>query len=353
MNALDQRPANLPRSRACEALGLPRTGTYPRARRPTRQAPRPQPRALSAPERQAVLDLLHSEAYVDDSVRVVHARELNCGRTLASVSTIYRILRAEAETPERRRQRPAQRHAVPRLSVNAPNQAWTWDITKLPTFTPRWYLNLYVILDLYSRYPIAWMISAKENAALAKHLFTQALTAHEIDAGQLIVHQDRGAPMIAHTYHELLESFGVKRSYSRPRVSNDNAFSESQFKTMKYSPSYPGRFHGDADAREWVSRFMLEYEHRPHEGLAFYTPADVFHGHVDAVHARRAAALEQHWMAHPARYPKGRPTAKRPPEVVSINPVTDGSVEVLEAQLPPNMAYPYEAVTVPALGNVA
>ena len=353
MNALHQRPPNLPRSRACEALGLSRTGTYARVRRSTRRAPTPQPRALSEDERQQVRDLLHSEVYLDDSVRVVHAKELNGGRTLASVSTIYRILRAEAETPERRHQRPAQRHAVPRLSVSAPNQAWTWDITKLPTFTPRWYLNLYVILDLFSRYPIAWMISSKENAALAKHLFTQALEAHAIEEGQLIVHQDRGAPMIAHTYHELLESFGVKRSYSRPRVSNDNPFSESQFKTMKYAPSYPGRFHGDCDARDWVSRFMLEYEHRPHGGLAFYTPADVFHGHVDAVHALREAALERHWLAHPARYPQGRPTAKRPPEVVSINPVTDGSVETLQAHGSAAMPYAYEAVTIPALGDVA
>lgn len=209
MTVLHQRPASLPRSRACDALGLSRTGTYPRTRPAPPKVRKPQPRALDAAERQAVRELLHSEDHQDDSVRVVHAKELNAGRILASVSTMYRLLRTTGETRERRRQRPPQRHPVPRLSVTAPNQAWTWDITKLPTFTPKLYLNLYVILDLFSRFPVGWMISRKENAALAKHLFAQALQAHAIEPGQLTVHQDRGAPMIAHTYHELLESFGV------------------------------------------------------------------------------------------------------------------------------------------------
>ena len=351
MNVLHQRPEHLPRSRACEALGLSRTGTYPRMPRPSTKAPKPQPRALDEGERKEVRDLLHSEPYLDDSVRVVHAKELNAGRTLASVSTMYRILRAAAETPERRRQRPAQHHAIPRLSVSAPNQAWTWDITKLPTFTPRFYLNLYVILDLFSRYPIAWMISRKENAALANQMFAHALQARGIAPGQLTVHQDRGAPMIAHTYHELLDSFGVKRSHSRPRVSNDNPYSESQFKTRKSSPSYPGRFQDETDARPWVRSFMDDYENRPHEGLAFYTPADVFHGRVEAVHATRQAALDAHWLAHPDRYPKGRPIAKRPPEVVSINPVT--KVEITETTGSPAVAAEPEAGAATAVGKVA
>jgi putative transposase len=322
MSVLAERPAHVPRSRACAALGLSRTGTYLRARR-RRSEPRSapsQPRALSEPERAQILTLAHSEPYRDTSLPVIHATELNAGRVVASLSTFYRVLRASGETGERRAQRAPYRHAVPHVVAERPHACWSWDISKLPTRAPRRYLNLYLILDLYSRYVIAWMISAKENGALAKHLFRQALTRYDLRAGQLTVHQDRGAPMIAETYRDLLARFGVTRSYSRPRVSNDNAASESMFKTVKYSPDYPGRF-GDLDeARAWMARFIEHYQQRPHEGIAFYTPADVFHGRVDAVHARRQAGLDAHFAAHPERYPHGAPQAKRPPAAMAINP---------------------------------
>lgn len=330
MSLLEQRPAGLPRRRACEALGLSRTGTYrrrPRLR--SHKAIRQQPRQLSESERRAVLERVNSEPYQDASVRVIHASELNRGRPMPSVSTIYRLLRRNNQSRERRAQRPAQRHSVPRIIARAPHQAWSWDISKLPTTTPRLYLNLYQILDLYSRYPVAWMISRKENAALAQHLFREALSAYSIGPGELIVHQDRGAPMIAHSYRDLLDAFGVRRSYSRPRVSNDNPYSESQFKTLKYSPGYPGRFAGIEHARAWMSAFIAAYKDRPHEGLAFYTPADVFHGRIEAVHVRRQAALDAYYAAHPERYPKGRPIAQRPPEQVTINP-DDGVTTMAE-----------------------
>ncbi|WP_435104304.1 transposase, partial [Arhodomonas sp. AD133] len=182
------------------------------------------------------------------------------------------------------------------------------------------YLNLYQVLDLFSRYPVAWMISRKENAALAQRLFAQAFRAHGIEPGTLVIHQDRGAPMIAHSYRDFLADCGVRRSYSRPRVSNDNPFSESAFKTLKYSPGYPGRFADIDHARSWVRGFIADYQHRPHEGLAFYTPADVFEGRVDTVHARRQAALDAYYAEHPERFPKGPPLATRPPSSVCINP---------------------------------
>jgi len=322
MTVLNERPAHVPRSRACAALGISRSGSYPRDRRggsPAR-ASRPQPRQLAPAEREHIRDLASSERYQDASVRVIHATELNEGRVLASVSTMYRVLRAEGQTRERRPQRPPHNHAVPRVIAQHPNAAWTWDISKLPTLVPRRYLNLYLILDLFSRYAIAWMISAKENAALAQHLFRHALARHQIPAGQLTVHQDRGAPMIAHSYRDFLDAFGVRRTYSRPRVSNDNPVSEAQFKTIKYSPGYPGRFRDSHHAREWMQQFMTDYQHRPHEGIAFYTPADVFHGHVEAVHARREQALAAHYAAHPQRYPNGPPRASLPPAVMAINP---------------------------------
>lgn len=322
MTVLNERPAHVPRSRACAALGISRTGSYPRERRSgsPKPAPRPQPRQLAPAERERIRDLASSERYQDASVRVIHATELNEGRVLASVSTMYRVLRADGQTRERRAQRPPQNHTAPRVIAERPNAAWTWDISRLPTVVPRRYLNLYLILDLFSRYPIAWMISAKENAALAQHRFRHALTRHEIPAGQLTVHQDRGAPMIAHSYRDFLDAFGVRRSYSRPRVSNDNPVSEAQFKTIKYSPGYPGRFRDIQHAREWMQQFIASYQHRPHEGIGFYTPADVFHGHVDTVHARREQALAEHYAAHPQRYPNGPPQVTRPPAVMAINP---------------------------------
>lgn len=321
MSLLDQRPAELPRSRACDALGLSRTGTYPRRRRHKPAATRrAQPRQLSDDEEQAVLDLVNAEHYQDASVRVIHATELNHGRPQPSVSTIYRILRRHEQSRERRAQRPPQRHAVPRVIARAPNQAWSWDITKLPTVERGVYLNLYQVLDLFSRYPVAWMISRKENAALARHLFKQALNAHCVEPGELVIHQDRGAPMIAYSYRDFLDGLGVRRSYSRPRVSNDNPYSEAQFKTMKYSPGYPGRFRDIDHARAWVCGFLAEYKNRPHEGLAFYTPADVFEGRVQAVHAERQAALNAYYAEHPERFSKGRPIAKTPPAKVCINP---------------------------------
>ena len=341
MTVLNERPVHVPRSRACAALGISRTGSYPRDRShgSGKRAPRPQPRQLGPAERERIRDLAGSERYQDASVRVIHATELNEGRVLASVSTMYRVLRADGQTRERRPQRPPQNHAVPRVIAERPNAAWTWDISRLPTVVPRRYLNLYLILDLFSRYPIAWMISAKENAALAQHLFRHALTRHQIPAGQLTVHQDRGAPMIAHSYRDFLDAFGVRRSYSRPRVSNDNPVSEAQFKTIKYSPDYPGRFRDIRHAREWMQSFMTSYQHRPHEGIGFYTPADVFHGHVATVHARREQALAAHYAAHPQRYPNGPPRASLPPAVMAINP-GDGITTVAELldQAPENMA---------------
>lgn len=354
MSVLHERPAQTARSRACDALGLSRTGTYPRQRqRRVREGASPrQPRKLTDEQREQVLELVNSEAHQDASVRVIYARELSAGRVLASVSTIYRVLAAYGLSRERRAQRPPQRHAVPRLTASAPNEAWSWDITKLPTHQPRRYLNLYLVLDLFTRFPVAWTISTKENAAVARHLFSHALESHAIEPGALVVHQDRGAPMIAHGYREFLDAFGVRRSYSRPRVSNDNPYSESCFKTIKYSPGYPGRFADIDEARAWVAGFIGEYSNRPHEGLNFYTPADVFHGRVEAVHAARQAGLDIHYAAHPERYPNGAPQAKRPPASVSINP-DDGVIDATSILNDPAAIRPQtEPIHIPTGANV-
>lgn len=321
MTLLAAAPAGLSKQRICQALDVPRHRCYPdRRRRKVAALPCTQARRLSVEQDEAILATLHSERFVDASPRQVYACLLSEGIVLASVSTFYRRLRALGQTSPRRMQRPPQRHVKPQLTVTAPQQAWTWDITKLPTFSRGVYLNLYLILDLYSRYVVGWMISTKENAGLAKHLFTRTLTAHAIARDSLVVHSDRESPMTAHCFTDLLGAMGVVRSYSRPRVSNDNPFSESHFKTLKYTPDYPGRFEDAEQARQWVRRFVPHYNDRAHEGLALFTPADLFHGRVPAVATVRQQALNNHYACHPERYVKGAPTVALPPAVVHINP---------------------------------
>ncbi|MBK8640032.1 MAG: IS3 family transposase [Chromatiaceae bacterium] len=321
MTALQSLPTGVSKSAACRALDVPRHWCYPDQRR--RYQPKHQPvpaRSLSPAEDQALLDHLHSERFQDAAPRQIYATLLSEGEVIASVSTMYRRLRARQECRERRHQRPAQHHVTPQLEATAPNQIVTWDITKLPTLTRGLYLNLYVILDLFSRYVVGWMVSRKENAGLARHLFSEVLTRRQIATEGLIVHQDRGSPMIAHSFAELLSDLGVEQSFSRPRVSNDNAFSESQFKTTKYWPSYPGRFRDTQHARDWCQRFFPAYNRRPHEGLALFTPEDVYTGQIEAVWKIRQAAIDQHYANHPERYVKGPPVVRRPAERVCINP---------------------------------
>ncbi len=321
MSDLVSLPADIPKARACRALNVPLQWCYPDRRVRLRATKPPRPgRRLSEPERQQILETLHSARFQDAVPRQIYATLLSEGTVLGSISTMYRLLRQRQETPERRNQRPAQHHVKPQLEARAPDQVYTWDITKLPTCTRGFYLCLYVILDLFSRYAVGWMVSRKESAGLACHLFRAVLSRRSIEPGQLIVHQDRGSPMIAHSFADLLSELGIERSYSRPRISNDNPFSESQFKTTKYWPSYPGRFRDADHARQWCGEFFPAYSQRPHEGLALFTPEDVYTGRVDTIWQIRQAAMDRHYTAHPERYINGAPRVSRPPAVVAINP---------------------------------
>ena len=321
MNALQSLPVGVSKSAACRAMNVPRHWCYPDRRRRYQRKPEPAVgRGLSPAEDQALLDHLHSARFQDAAPRQVHATLLSEGEVVASVSTMYRRLSVRRESCERRTQRPAQHHVKPQLEATAPNQIVTWDITKLPTLARGLYLNLYVILDLFSRFVVGWMVSRKENAGLARHLFSEVLTRRQIATEGLIVHQDRGSPMIAHSFAELMSGLGVEQSFSRPRVSNDNAFSESQFKTTKYWPSYPGRFRDIEHARQWCTEFFPAYNQRPHEGLALFTPEDVHTNRVDEVWQIRQATMDRHYAEHPERYVNGAPMVKRPPQRVAINP---------------------------------
>lgn len=321
MSGLQALPEDVSKAAACRALNVPRHWCYPDQRRHHQTQTDGLPgRALSSAENDALLALLHSARFQDAAPRQVYATLLSEGVLMASVATMYRRLRTRQESTERRAQRPPQQHKKPQLLATAPDQVWTWDITKLPTTVRGVYLCLYVILDLFSRYVTGWMVSRKENAGLARHLFSTVLSERQVDPGRLIVHQDRGSPMIAHSFAELMSSLGIEQSFSRPRVSNDNAFSESQFKTIKYWPSYPGRFNGIEHARQWCIEFFPVYQLRPHQGLALFTPTDVHTGQVEAVWQVRQKTMDRHYTKYPERYVNGPPQVPRPPSQVAINP---------------------------------
>ena len=329
-----QRPETLPVAMACRALGLNRSSVYARrhsdsddgsSRRSRRDCP--QPRALSQAERAEVRDTLNSDEFCDQPPQEIYESLLQRGEYLCSVSTMYRLLRADNAQAERRRQRPAQNHAVPRIVAEAPNEAWSWDITKLPTLQRGQYLSLYVVIDLFSRFVLAWMISRKENSALAQQLMDEALARYRIRSGELVIHQDRGSPMIARAYLDLMGEHGVTCSHSRPRVSNDNPFSESQFKTAKYQPDYPGRFENVSHARQWHEQYFdwYNFQHH-HSGLGGYTPEQVFTGRYRELAIIRQQALDARYETHPERFVRGSPEAAQPPQRVAINPLTEQQV---------------------------
>jgi putative transposase len=238
---------------------------------------------------------------------------------------MYRILDERGEVQERRNQLQHPAYAKPELLATGPNQVWSWDITKLKGPAPWTYYYLYVILDVFSRYVVGWMIAAGESAELAEELIAATCAKEHIDPGQLILHSDRGSAMVSKTVAQLLIDLGVAKSHSRPYTPNDNPYSEAQFKTMKYRPGYPGRFNSQEDARSWARVFFHWYHHEHHHtGLGLTTPAMVHHGLADAVYAQRQQVLQAAYEAHPERFVRGLPTPPQLPQEVWINqPRTD------------------------------
>jgi putative transposase len=328
--AIDARQ-QLPTRGVCWALALAPASLYRHmasaARASSFQSPpkappeRPHHRALSPLERSAVLDLLHAGHHAGMAPAAIHATLLDQGRYLCSPRTMYRILKANGEVRERRAQATHPRRTPPELVATAPNQVWTWDITHLRTAARGQTLKPYVCMDLFSRYVLGWYLSASESAAEARHFFQSLARRERIDASKLVLHADNGGPMRGRPLAGLLESLGIERSHSRPRTSNDNPFSEAQFKTMKYRPAYPRHFTSEAEARHWCREFFNWYnnDHR-HEGIAMLTPADVHAGRTDHVLAARAQTLATAYRQNPQRFVKGAPRPKQPPKEVAINP---------------------------------
>ena len=342
MTLIEQRDAPLPLIAACAALSVSRASLY-RARHPVAPSQNvrqraPNPRRLDEVERQRLLDTMHLPEFADQPPTEVYASLLGRGIYLASIRTMYRVLAAEGETGERRNQRAPYAYTKPSLTATAPNQVWTWDITKLATTQKGVFLMAYVIIDLFSRFVVGWMLASKECKHLAAQLFAETIARHGIEPG-LQVHADRGSAMKSDTLAQLLASLGASRSFSRPHVSDDNAFSEAQFKTMKYQPDYPGRFDSELHGRGWLQDFFgWHNDDHHHSSLALFTPADVFHGRVPLIAAARQAALDTAYATHPERFPNGAPRVPLPPVAVHINPLTADALEVLPAPSRPDEA---------------
>jgi putative transposase len=321
MNAAHQLSEHVSISAACQALGVPRSSFY-RARQPKR-APKPRPtpeRALKPQEKEQVRQVLNSEPFQDSAPREVYAALLDQGQYLCSWSTMYRILKERDLVCERRNQLRHPTYTKPELLATGPNQLWSWDITKLRGPAKWTYFYLYTILDVFSRYVVGWLIAERESASQAEHLIGETCAKQGIEPDQLTLHADRGSAMISKTVALLLADLGVTKTHSRPHVSNDNPYSESQFKTMKYRPGYPDRFGSIQDARAWARPFFHWYNHQHyHTGLALLTPATVHYGQAQAVLERRQETLQAAYAAHPERFVRGAPRPPSLPTAVWIN----------------------------------
>jgi putative transposase len=333
--ALDQLTPLVGRNAALVALGVDRATWYRRHRQsPWPEKPErvrsPQPRALSVVERKQIRATLESDEFVDQAPATVYATLLDQGIYLGSISTMYRVLHEHDEVRERRRQATHPAHKKPELLATRPNEIWSWDITKLHGPEKWAYYYLYVILDIWSRYVTGWMLARVERAELAKHLIGESIVKQGIAQGQLTLHSDRGSPMIAQPVAHLLGNLGVTKSHSRPHVSNDNPYSESQFRTLKYRPDFPDRFGSFEDAHDHCNRFITWYndDHR-HSGIGLHTPADVHYGRAEDLRKRRGVVLLNAYAEHPERFVRKVPT---PPTLPTVAWINEPEKEVVDSQ---------------------
>jgi putative transposase len=343
MLATAELPRDVGRAPVCQALGLSRATLHRRQKSTSKRAAkrRSSPRALATKERAAVLAALHGERFVDKAPAQVWAKLLDEGTYHCSIRTMYRILAEAGEVRERRDQLRHPRYQKPELLATGPNQVWSWDITKLLGPVKWTYFYLYVLLDIFSRFVVGWMVASKEAGALAHRLIEESCRQQKIAPGQLVVHADRGSSMISQPVALLLADLGVTKSHSRPHVSNDNPFSEAHFKTLKYCPQFPDRFGSIEHARSFCRVFFPYYnaEHR-HSSLGLMTPESVHYGSAPQVRAARREVLLAAYAAHPERFarPPEPPTL---PEAAWINPPPkQTTIEHAPGRLTAVAAYP-------------
>jgi putative transposase len=324
---------------ACRSLEIARPTFYRRLGAKSEEIPadRPAPsRALSALERQDVLEVLHSDRFVDQAPIEVYASLLDEGTYHCSVRTMYRILAEAGEVRERRAQARHPHYKAPELLATGPNQVWSWDITKLLGPVKWTYFYLYVILDIFSRYVVGWMVAPGESSALAQRLIGETCAKQNVVPGQLTIHADRGPSMKSKPVALMLADLGVTKTHSRPHVSDDNPYSESQFKTLKYRPGYPDRFGSIQDARAFCQEFFAWYngEHR-HSGIGLLTPKMVHYGEAELVTRQRQIVLASAFAAHPERFVRGVPEPPPMPEAAWINkPKVQSEPVVLAENIP-------------------
>lgn len=321
---MNELAASISLVQACPALLVPRS-TFYRRRKPAVLPPEPKakppsPRILTSQEQATALNLLNSERFQDHAPRQVYATLLDEGIYVCHWSSMYRMLAENKQVSERRNQLCHPPAVKPALVARAPNQVWSWDITKLLGPTKHTFYYLYVILDVYSRYVSGWLLAERECEELAKQLVRETCAKQNIPLGQLTLHADRGSAMTAKPLALLLSDLGVTKSHSRPRVANDNPYSEAQFKTMKYRPDYPEFFASLPHARTWAQCFFQWYNHEhKHSALHLLTPAVVHYGHAPSVLRARHAVRQQAYAAHPERFVKGPPALENVPPEVWIN----------------------------------
>jgi len=321
--------------KACDALGLARSTYYRWGKFPQEdsdESRHPAPCwSLSSEERQKVLEILHTDRFIDQSPREVYATLLDEGLYLCSVRSMYRILDQHGEVRERRDQLRHPVYQKPELLAAGSNQVWSWDITKLLGPAKWTYFYLYVLLDIFSRYVVGWMVASQEAASLAKKLIEESCEKQSIGSKQLVVHSDRGPSMTSKPVALLLADLGVTKSHSRPHVSNDNPFSESQFKTMKYRPEFPERFGSLEDTRTFCRDFFSWYNtQHHHSGIGLLTPEQVHYGLAQQIVKERQEVLKKAYDKNPDRFKRGIPTPLTLPQVVWINPPHRVSESVLQ-----------------------
>ena len=333
MSAIEEVAVDVSVKTACEALTVPRASFYrSRARaaagpaEPPTRPRRRSPRALTQEECQSVLEVLHSERFVDTAPEEVYATLLDEQTYLCSARTMYRILDAHGEVRERRNQLRRPAYSKPELLATGPNEVWSWDITKLLGPAKWTYFYLYVIMDIFSRYVTGWMVAHAERAALAERLIAESCMKEAIEPGDLTLHADRGPSMTSKPVAFLLADLGVTKTHNRPYTSADNPFSESHFKTLKYRPAFPRWFDSIGHARAFCAEFFpwYNFQHR-HSGIAYLTPHMVHHGLANHVLDRRRETLRAAHQASPNRFVHGMPSPAELPVAVYINPPATGA----------------------------
>lgn len=324
MAAAESLAGNVGVAPACHALSIPRAAFYRHVRRktaPPASPPRPTPaRALASVERQQVLAELNSTRFGDAAPAAVYAQLLDEGRYLCSIRTMYRLLRQSGQVRERRHQLTHPPYRKPELLATGPNQLWSWDITKLRGPAKWTYYYLYVILDVFSRYAVGWMLAPRESAQLAKRLIGETSRKFDISQGQLTIHADRGSSMTSKSVALLMADLGITKTHSRPHVSDDNPYSESQFRTLKYRPEFPDRFGSIQDGRAFCQRFFPWYnDHHRHSGIGLLTPATLHFGLADQAQLQRQAVLSAAYQRNPERFVRQHPKPFAIPKEVWIN----------------------------------